>query len=100
MHTYTSSEYWAGHGALVHIDLTGSRDLEVPESVRIYHFGGCQHPMGVFPLQDKDRTARRSRPAAVQLDRLPTAAPRRSGEPRPLGHVWRGRPGQPLSPPR
>jgi hypothetical protein len=54
MHTYTSSEYWGGHGALVHIDITGSRDLEVPESVRIYHFGGCQHPMGTFPLQDKD----------------------------------------------
>ena len=54
MHTYTSSEYWGGHGALVHIDVTGSRDLEVPESVRIYHFGGCQHPVGAFPLQDKD----------------------------------------------
>jgi hypothetical protein len=54
MHTYTSSEYWGGHGALVHVDITGSRDLEVPASVRIYHFGGCQHPMGVFPLQDKD----------------------------------------------
>jgi len=54
MHTYTSSEYWGGHGALVHIDLSGSHDLEVPESVRIYHFGGCQHPMGTFPLQDKD----------------------------------------------
>jgi hypothetical protein len=54
LHTYTSSEYWGGHGALVHIDITGSRDLEVPESVRIYHFGGCQHPMGTFPLQDKD----------------------------------------------
>jgi hypothetical protein len=54
MHTYTSSEYWGGHGALVHIDITGNRDLDVPESVRIYHFGGCQHPVGVFPLQDKD----------------------------------------------
>jgi Alpha/beta hydrolase domain len=54
MHTYTPSEYWGGHGALVHIDVTGSRDLDVPESVRIYHFGGTQHPMGVFPLQDKD----------------------------------------------
>ncbi len=32
MHTYTSSEYWGGHGALVHIDVTGSRDLDVPES--------------------------------------------------------------------
>jgi hypothetical protein len=54
LHTYTSSEYWGGHGALVHIDINGKRDLEVPESVRIYHFGGSQHSMGVFPLQDKD----------------------------------------------
>jgi hypothetical protein len=54
MHTYTSSEYWGGHGALVHIDVTGSRDLDVPESVRIYHFGGAQHPMGSFPPLQKD----------------------------------------------
>jgi hypothetical protein len=54
MHTYTSSEYWGGHGALVHIDLSGSRDLEVPEPVRIYHFGGTQHPVGTFPPQDTD----------------------------------------------
>ena len=54
MHTYTSSEYWGGHGALVHIDVTGSRDLDIPESVRIYHFGGTQHPVGTFPPQDTD----------------------------------------------
>jgi hypothetical protein len=54
MHTYTSSEYWAGHGALVHIDLTGRHDLEVPESVRIYHFGGTQHGLGSPPLKDTD----------------------------------------------
>ncbi|MBI4190113.1 MAG: hypothetical protein HY525_06200 [Betaproteobacteria bacterium] len=54
LHTYTSSEYWGGHGALVHIDITGSRDLEVPERVRIYHFGGAQHPLPTFPLQDTD----------------------------------------------
>jgi hypothetical protein len=54
MHTYTSSEYWGGHGALVHIDVTGSRDLEVPDAVRIYHFGGAQHPVGTFPLRDTD----------------------------------------------
>jgi len=54
MHTYTSSEYWGGHGAMVHIDVTGSRDLEIPESVRIYHFGGTQHPVGTFPPQDTD----------------------------------------------
>jgi Alpha/beta hydrolase domain len=38
----------------VHIDVTGSRDLEVPEQVRIYHFGGTQHPVGTFPPQDTD----------------------------------------------
>src|SRR5262245_28094837 len=54
MHTYTSSEYCGGHGALVHIDVTGSRDLEVPDTVRIYHFGGAQHPVGTFPLRDTD----------------------------------------------
>jgi len=54
MHTYTSSEYWGGHGALVHIDVTGKRDLEVPASVRVYHFGGTQHPVATFPLQDTD----------------------------------------------
>ncbi|MBI3326997.1 MAG: hypothetical protein HYZ81_09890 [Nitrospinae bacterium] len=54
MHTYTSSEYWGGHGALVHIDVTGTCDLDVPASVRIYHLGGCQHPVGTFPPQDKD----------------------------------------------
>lgn len=54
MHTYTSSEYWAGHGALVHIDMMGRHDLEVPESVRIYHFGGSQHGLGNPPLKDTD----------------------------------------------
>jgi hypothetical protein len=54
MHTYTSSEYWGGHGALVHIDVTGRHDLDVPESVRVYHFGGTQHPLGTFPPQDTD----------------------------------------------
>jgi len=54
MHTYTSSEYWAGHGALVHVDLTGQRDLEIPESVRVYFFGGTQHPLPAFPLHNQD----------------------------------------------
>ncbi|MBI3329881.1 MAG: hypothetical protein HYZ81_24630 [Nitrospinae bacterium] len=92
MHTYTSSEYWGGHGALVHIDVTGKRDLDVPESVRIYHFGGCQHPVGTFPLQEKDarQGVRGQQPfnwtdyrpllraALVNLDRWVT-----SGEPAP-----------------
>ncbi len=54
MHTYTSSEYWGGHGALVHIDIAGQHDLDVPEAVRIYHFGGTQHGLGEAPLKDTD----------------------------------------------
>lgn len=54
MYTYSSSEYWGGGGALVHIDITGSRDMEVPEEVRVYHFGGAQHPLGTPYLRDND----------------------------------------------
>jgi hypothetical protein len=54
MHTYTSSEYWGGHGALVHIDVTGSRDVEAPAAVRVYHFGGTQHALGPFQLCDRN----------------------------------------------
>ncbi|PKB80345.1 MAG: hypothetical protein BZY88_09085 [SAR202 cluster bacterium Io17-Chloro-G9] len=54
IYTYTSSEYWAGGGALVHIDLAGTRDMEAPDSVRIYHFAGAQHGVGTLQLRDKD----------------------------------------------
>ena len=54
MYTYSSSEYWGGGGALVHIDITGTRDMEVPEEVRVYHFGGAQHPLGTPYLRDSD----------------------------------------------
>ncbi|MFQ6026443.1 MAG: alpha/beta hydrolase domain-containing protein [Dehalococcoidia bacterium] len=54
INTYTSSEYWAGGGAMMHIDLTGSRDLEIPSEVRNFHFGGCQHSLGETQLQDRN----------------------------------------------
>ena len=54
MYTYTSSEYWGGGGAMVHIDVTGKQDLEVPPEVRVYHFGGAQHPLGTSYLRDSD----------------------------------------------
>ena len=54
MYTYTSSEYWGGGGALVHVDIGGSLDLGIPEEVRIYHFGGAQHPLGTPYLRDSD----------------------------------------------
>ena len=54
MYTYTSSEYWAGHGALVHADLEGQRDVEPPDEVRVYAFAGTQHALGGLPLTDVD----------------------------------------------
>ena len=54
MYTYTSSEYWAGHGALVHTDLEGKSDVEVPDAVRVYAFAGTQHALGGLPLTDTD----------------------------------------------
>ena len=54
MYTYTSSEYWAGHGALVHTDLEGARDVDLPDAVRVYAFAGTQHALGGLPLNDVD----------------------------------------------
>ena len=91
MYVSTPSEYWGGHGALVHTDLTGSHDLEPPESVRIYILGGMQHALGGLPLTDVDAEGVRTqrlyhcldyrpllRAALVNLDRWVT-----SGEPAP-----------------
>ena len=54
MYTYTSSEYWAGHGALVHTDLEGQHDIDPPEAVRVYAFAGTQHALSAMPLTDTD----------------------------------------------
>ena len=54
MYTYTSSEYWAGHGALVHTDVEGEQDVEPPDAVRVYAFAGTQHALGGLPLTDVD----------------------------------------------
>ena len=48
--TNTSSEYWGGHGALTHIDTTGTKDITAYDQVRIYHFTGTQHNAGILPL--------------------------------------------------
>ncbi|PKB71211.1 MAG: hypothetical protein BZY87_06655 [SAR202 cluster bacterium Io17-Chloro-G6] len=48
--TNTSSEYWGGHAALTHTDVTGAKDIAPSDSVRIYHFSGTQHSAGVLPL--------------------------------------------------
>jgi len=46
MHTQTSAEYWHRSGSLVHTTPDGKADAEIPDDVRIYAFGGCQHGAG------------------------------------------------------
>ena len=54
MYTYTPSEYWGGHGSLVHTNLSATKDLDVQENVKIYVYAGSQHALGSFPLTDSD----------------------------------------------
>ncbi|HAA94282.1 MAG TPA: hypothetical protein DHW65_02355 [Dehalococcoidia bacterium] len=54
MYTHTPSEYWAGHGSLMHTDMAASKDLAAPEEVRIYVFSGTQHALSGFPPVDDD----------------------------------------------
>ena len=50
MHTQSAAEYWHRSGSLVHTDPLGARDADIPETVRIYAFGGTQHgPAGDPP---------------------------------------------------
>ena len=44
IHTVSSTEYWQGAHSLVTTDPLGKRDSTPPETVRIYHFAGTQHP--------------------------------------------------------
>lgn len=49
MQTQSEAEYWHRAASLVHTDPLGEHDLNVPEDVRIYIFGGTQHGPGSDP---------------------------------------------------
>ncbi len=62
--TQSSTEYWSRAASLLHTDVTGRKDLDLPESMRVYlvassqHLGGgpatpgiCQQPRN--PLDDR-----------------------------------------------
>lgn len=51
MHTQSAAEYWHRSGSLVHTDPLGARDVEIPDNVRIYAFGGTQHGPASDPPQ-------------------------------------------------
>ena len=50
-YTNTGVEYWGGAraAALIHTTPDGSRDLKLPENVRVYFFAGTQHGPAAFP---------------------------------------------------
>ena len=48
-HTQSSAEYWSRCGSLPHTDPLGQRDAELPETVRLYTFGGTQHGPSSYP---------------------------------------------------
>jgi hypothetical protein len=54
LYTNTAAEYWRGDASLLHTDLEGTRDVEPPEEVRIYHFAGTQHGPGGLPLSTRN----------------------------------------------
>ncbi|MCS7046807.1 MAG: alpha/beta hydrolase domain-containing protein [Gemmataceae bacterium] len=51
IHTQSAAEYWHRSGSLVHTDPTGSRDIPIPATVRIYAFGGTQHGPAAEPVK-------------------------------------------------
>jgi hypothetical protein len=68
MATMTDTEYWQSLMALNTTDALGTRDLTIPDNVRIYHFASTQHGSG-NPLASP--TAPPSVPSNCQLGRNP-----------------------------
>ena len=54
----TSTEYWGGdrgsggQSSLLHTDPSGSRDIEPPDTSRVYLVAGAQHLPSVWPVDD------------------------------------------------
>jgi hypothetical protein len=48
-HVLTNSEYFNRAGSLVHTDVTGGRDAEIPPNVRIYAIASAPHIIGAMP---------------------------------------------------
>ena len=51
-YTNTSAEYHRGDASLIHTDPDGARDVMHGPHVRVYHFAGTEHGLGVWPPTD------------------------------------------------
>jgi len=48
-YTNSSAEYHRGDASLAHTNAEGTRDVASGPSVRVYHFAGTEHGLGVWP---------------------------------------------------
>jgi len=51
-YTNTSAEYHRGDASLVHTDPDGERDMAHGPNVRVYHYAGTEHGLGIWPPSD------------------------------------------------
>jgi len=56
-YTNSSAEYHRGDASLIHTDPDGMRDAPPGPGVRIYHFAGTEHGLGVWPPTDTQTAA-------------------------------------------
>jgi len=52
IYTNTSAEYHRGDASLLHTDPDGRHDIPHGPSVRVYHFAGSEHGLGIWPPTD------------------------------------------------
>jgi hypothetical protein len=52
MYTNSSAEYHRGDASLVHTDPDGQQDVPHGANVRVYHFAGTEHGLGIWPPSD------------------------------------------------
>ena len=57
VYTNSSHEYHRGDASLIHTDADGKRDAVHGPRVRIYHFAGTEHGLGVWPPTDTQPAA-------------------------------------------
>lgn len=53
VYTNTSWEYHRGDASLIHTDVDGKQDAVHGPHVRVYHFAGTEHGLGVWPPNDR-----------------------------------------------
>src|SRR5262245_32964815 len=83
-YTNTPVEYW-GSGraaALTHVSVDGTRDLELPDNVRIYVLAGTQHIVAPFPPT-------RTPPAAGSIDPSARSGGQQLNNPTPQNNIMR-----------